>query len=95
MLLASLRATGVGLNLTAASHVILVDPWWNHSVEEQAMDRCHRLGQSREVRVSRYIIKDTIEEKMLHIQQRKSAVADVFTNREAGVCLDDLLSMFD
>jgi DNA repair protein RAD5 len=69
MLLASLHATGVGINLTA-SHVILLEPWWNQSVEEQAMDRCHRLGQLREVRVSRYIIKDSIEEKMLRIQQR-------------------------
>ncbi|KAG2491123.1 hypothetical protein HYH03_010567 [Edaphochlamys debaryana] len=73
--LASLKAGGVGMNLTAASHVHLLDPWWNPAVEEQAMDRVHRLGQVRGVQVYRYVAADTIEERMLQLQDRKRQLA--------------------
>ncbi|CAG8507063.1 1873_t:CDS:10 [Funneliformis mosseae] len=75
IMLISLRAGGVGLNLTAASRAYLMDPWWNSSIEDQAIDRVHRIGQKTEVRVIRFIIKNSIEEKMLSIQKRKNAIA--------------------
>jgi len=75
VLLISLKAGGVGMNLTAASQVHLLDPWWNPSVEEQAMDRVHRLGQTSDVKVFRYIALDTIEERMLQLQERKRELA--------------------
>jgi DNA repair protein RAD5 len=71
VLLLSLRAGGVGLNLTMAKRVYMMDPWWSFAVEAQAIDRVHRMGQEDEVVVSRFIIKDSIEEKMLRIQDRK------------------------
>ncbi|RKP04770.1 P-loop containing nucleoside triphosphate hydrolase protein, partial [Thamnocephalis sphaerospora] len=74
VLLVSLRAGGTGLNLTAASQVFLLDPWWNWSVEEQAIDRVHRIGQTRPVQVTRFVVRDTVEERMLEIQQRKIAL---------------------
>eukprot|EP00967_Tisochrysis_lutea_P095952 scaffold140264_cov18-Tisochrysis_lutea.AAC.1 len=71
-----------GLNLTAACQVHLLDPWWNMSVEEQAMDRVHRLGSEREVEVLRYIAKGTIEERMLLLQERKQQLKDAAFKRE-------------
>lgn len=71
VLLASLKAAGAGVNLTAASTVYLFDPWWNPGVEEQAMDRVHRIGQKKEVKVIRLIIKDSIEERILSLQEKK------------------------
>jgi DNA repair protein RAD5 len=71
VLLLSLRAGGVGLNLTMAKRVYMMDPWWSFAVEAQAIDRVHRMGQTDEVVVSRFIVKDSIEEKMLRIQDRK------------------------
>lgn len=71
VLLASLKAAGAGVNLTAASTVYLFDPWWNPGVEEQAMDRVHRIGQKKEVKVIRLIIKDSIEERILLLQEKK------------------------
>ena len=68
VLLLSLKAGGVGLNLTAASRVHILDPWWNPSVEEQAMDRVHRLGQTKAVTVRRYVARGTVEERMLALQ---------------------------
>jgi SNF2 family DNA or RNA helicase len=76
--LVSLRAGGTGLNLTAASYVVLFDPWWNPAVEAQAIDRTHRIGQDRTVIAYRLIARGTIEEKIWELQQRKAAlVADV------------------
>eukprot|EP00457_Paulinella_chromatophora_P001352 gb/GEZN01001354.1/.p1 GENE.gb/GEZN01001354.1/~~gb/GEZN01001354.1/.p1 ORF type:complete len:1020 (-),score=259.69 gb/GEZN01001354.1/:53-2983(-) len=69
--LISLKAGGVGLNLTAANIVLLLDPWWNPAAEDQAVDRIHRLGQTRKVDVVRLICKDTIEERLMAVQQRK------------------------
>ncbi|KAF9625561.1 hypothetical protein IFM89_024334 [Coptis chinensis] len=71
VLLMSLKAGGVGLNLTAASNVFLMDPWWNPIVEEQTIMRIHRIGQKRVVRVRRFIVKDTVEERMQEVQTRK------------------------
>ena len=71
----SLKAGGVGINLTAASRVYLLDPWWNPAVEEQAMDRVHRLGQTRDVEVVRFAAEDTIEERMMELQARKRELA--------------------
>jgi non-specific serine/threonine protein kinase len=69
--LISLRAGGAGLNLTAADYVYILDPWWNPAVENQAIDRCYRIGQDKNVFAYRMICKDTIEEKILELQQRK------------------------
>lgn len=74
-MLLSLKAGGVGLNLTAADHVYLLDPWWNPSVEEQAADRAHRIGQKNPVIVHRLIAKDTVEEKIQALQKSKLALA--------------------
>ncbi|ORX56292.1 hypothetical protein DM01DRAFT_1366733 [Hesseltinella vesiculosa] len=74
VMLISLKAGGVGLNLTCASRIVLMDPWWNFATEAQAIDRVHRLGQTEEVIVTRFIIKDTVEEHMLAIQKRKQVL---------------------
>ncbi|XP_078167711.1 helicase protein with RING/U-box domain-containing protein [Carex rostrata] len=71
VLLMSLKAGGVGLNLTAASNVFLMDPWWNPAVEEQAIMRIHRIGQKQQVQVRRFIVKDTVEERMQQVQAKK------------------------
>lgn len=73
--LISLRAGGTGLNLTAASHVVLFDPWWNPAVEAQAIDRTHRIGQDKTVIACRLVAAGTVEEKIYELQQRKSALA--------------------
>jgi SNF2 family DNA or RNA helicase len=76
--LLSLRAAGTGLNLTTASYVILYDPWWNPAVEAQAIDRSHRIGQTRTVNAYRLIAPGTVEEKIWELQQRKAqTISDV------------------
>jgi SNF2 family DNA or RNA helicase len=75
LFLLSLKAGGVGLNLTAADTVILYDPWWNPAVEAQAADRAHRIGQDKPVFVYKLIAEGTIEERLLELQERKSALA--------------------
>jgi len=72
--LMSLKAGGVALNLTVASHVFLMDPWWNPAVEQQAQDRIHRLGQYKPIRVVRFVIANTIEERILRLQEKKQLV---------------------
>jgi SNF2 family DNA or RNA helicase len=74
--LISLKAGGTGLNLTAASYVVLFDPWWNPAVEAQAIDRAHRIGQTRTVIAYRMLAAGTIEEKIWELQQRKAALVD-------------------
>jgi superfamily II DNA or RNA helicase len=74
VMLLSLKAGGVGLNLTAADHVFLVDPWWNPAVEQQAADRAHRIGQERPVFVYRMIAEGTVEERILALQEKKRAL---------------------
>ena len=76
--LISLKAGGVGLNLTAASYVFLIDPWWNPAIEAQAVDRAYRIGQKNTVIAYRMIAKDTVEEKIHFMQQQKSELADNF-----------------
>lgn len=76
--LSSIKAGGVGLNLTAADYVLLLDDWWNPAVEAQAFSRAHRIGQTRNVEVMRLVCKDTVEEKILALQQSKQQTADVF-----------------
>lgn len=79
--LISLKAGGVGLNLTAADYVFLIDPWWNPAAEQQAEDRAYRIGQMKDVIVYRFIMKDTIEEKVLMLQNKKRNIADTFINQ--------------
>jgi DNA repair protein RAD16 len=74
--LISLKAGGVALNLTEANNVFLMDLWWNPAVEEQAMDRIHRIGQHRSIRVHRIIIENSIESKILLLQKKKKALFD-------------------
>lgn len=73
--LISLKAGGVGLNLTAADYVYIVDPWWNPAVEQQAIDRTHRIGQTKNIFAYRMICRDTIEDKILQLQDKKRALA--------------------
>ncbi len=73
--LISLKAGGVGLNLTAADYVYIVDPWWNPAVEQQAIDRTHRIGQTNNIFAYRMICKDTIEDKIVQLQERKRSLA--------------------
>uniref|UniRef100_H3AGZ3 Helicase like transcription factor n=1 Tax=Latimeria chalumnae TaxID=7897 RepID=H3AGZ3_LATCH len=75
IMLLSLKAGGVGLNLTAASRVFLMDPAWNPAAEDQCFDRCHRLGQKRDVIITKFIIKDSVEENMMKIQNKKRELA--------------------
>ncbi len=82
--LISLKAGGVGLNLTAADYVYIVDPWWNPAVEQQAIDRTHRIGQTKNIFAYRMICKDTIEDKILQLQEKKRALAKDLISDEAG-----------
>jgi SNF2 family DNA or RNA helicase len=82
--LISLKAGGLGLNLTAAEYVFLLDPWWNPAVEAQAIDRAHRIGQTSRVIAYRLIAADTVEEKVAALQQRKRELVDsVFGDERA------------
>lgn len=82
--LISLKAGGVGLNLTAADYVYIVDPWWNPAVEQQAIDRTHRIGQTKNIFAYRMICKDTVEDKILQLQERKKALAADLVTDDAG-----------
>ncbi len=84
LFLISLKAGGLGLNLTAADTVILYDPWWNPAVEAQAIDRAHRIGQTRPVFIHRLIASGTVEEKMLDLQARKRALAAALWDEDAA-----------
>lgn len=94
LFLISLKAGGVGLNLTAADYVFILDPWWNPAAEAQAVDRTHRIGQSRRVFAYRLIAKDTVEERVLELQQRKRTLADAIITADnsvvRGLTRDDL-----
>ena len=82
--LISLKAGGVGLNLTAADYVYIVDPWWNPAVEQQAIDRTHRIGQTKNIFAYRMICIDTIEDKILQLQEKKRALAKELIADETG-----------
>ena len=95
--LVSLKAGGVGLNLTAASYVLMLDPWWNPAAERQAINRAHRIGQDKQVMVYRFITQNTLEEKILKLQARKSELADVFVNENAfkDITEDEIMELFE
>lgn len=98
VLLISLRAGGTGLNLTAADHVFLLDPWWNPAVEDQAADRAHRIGQTRPVLVHRLVARDSVEEAMLALQARKRELAAAALEAgaaEAALRREDLLEVLE
>jgi superfamily II DNA or RNA helicase len=82
--LISLMAGNMGLNLTAADYVFLFDPWWNTAVQQQAIDRTHRIGQTKKVFAYKMICRDTIEEKILHLQERKKHLSDSLIGGEDG-----------
>jgi superfamily II DNA or RNA helicase len=85
LFLISLKAGGLGLNLTAADYVYLLDPWWNPAVEAQAIDRAHRIGQTRPVFASRIVAKDTVEEKILALQRSKRELADAILQADESL----------
>ena len=96
----SLKAGGVGLNLVEADYVILLDPWWNPAVEAQAIDRAHRIGQTRPVIVYRLVSKGTIEEKVMALKTTKAQLFDrvLDTDGDAiggGLSADDIRSLVD
>jgi SNF2 family DNA or RNA helicase len=88
LFLISLRAGGLGLNLTAAEYVYLLDPWWNPAVERQAVDRTHRIGQTRPVFAYRVIAQDTVEEKVLELQRTKQDLADAIISADSSLIRD-------
>jgi superfamily II DNA or RNA helicase len=94
LFLISLKAGGLGLNLTGADYVFLLDPWWNPAVEAQAIDRAHRIGQTRHVFAYRLIAKETVEEKVLQLQQTKRDLADAIISEDnallGNLTADDL-----
>ncbi len=83
--LVSLKAGGVGLNLTAADYVFILDPWWNPAVEAQAVDRTHRIGQAKQVFVYRLLCRDTVEEKVAALQESKRSLAEAIINADNSV----------
>ncbi len=85
LFLISLKAGGLGLNLTNADYIFLLDPWWNPAVEAQAIDRAHRIGQTRPVVAYRLIARDTVEEKILELQARKRELADSIISQDNSV----------
>lgn len=98
VLLISLKAGGTGLNLTAADHVFLLDPWWNPAVEDQAADRAHRIGQERPVMVYRLVAKDTVEERVLELQERKRRIADAALEgggTMGALSADEIMALLD
>lgn len=96
--LISIRAGGLGLNLTAADYVYIVDPWWNPAVEQQAIDRTHRIGQTNKIFAYKMLCKDTVEEKILQLQQRKKQLASDLVTEDAGfikkLTKDDIAFLF-
>lgn len=95
--LISLKAGGTGLNLTGADIVIHYDPWWNVAAQNQATDRAHRIGQTKTVSVYKLIVKNSIEEKILKMQEDKKNLADAILNGESTGLMDmskeDLLQL--
>ncbi len=93
-----MKAGGIGLNLTAADYVYIVDPWWNPAVEQQAIDRTHRIGQTKNIFAYRLICKDTLEEKMLQLQERKRNLANDLVSDDSAfmrrLTKDDIAFLF-
>jgi SNF2 family DNA or RNA helicase len=98
LFLISLKAGGVGLNLTSADYVFFLDPWWNPAAENQALSRAHRIGQKNKVMAYRFITEDSIEEKILKLQDRKKELADVFINNNnpfKQLSKEDIVELFN
>ena len=96
--LISLKAGGTGLNLTRATYVFHLDPWWNPAVEDQASDRAHRIGQDQPVTVYRLIARDTVEQKILALHEEKRELADQIldgTDRSAKMDPETMLRLFE
>lgn len=93
--LISLKAGGVGLNLTAADYVFILDPWWNPASEMQALNRAHRIGQDKNVFVYRYITSNSIEEKIVRLQEKKSRLADTFISSNNPLKDIDIQNILD
>jgi SNF2 family DNA or RNA helicase len=96
--LISLKAGGVGLNLTRADYVFIIDPWWNPAAEIQAISRAHRIGQDKHVFVYRFITANTIEEKIQSLKERKSALADKFINSNnpfKAITKEEIVALFE
>jgi len=94
--LISLKAGGTGLNLTAADHVFLLDPWWNPAAEDQAADRAHRIGQDKPVMVYRLVAENTVEERILALQHRKRRLADAAlgeADQATAITRDELMAL--
>ncbi|MDO8986934.1 MAG: C-terminal helicase domain-containing protein, partial [Coriobacteriia bacterium] len=93
----SIKAGGVGLNLTEANNVIMFDRWWNPAVERQAIDRVFRIGQTRDVMVHKMIVADTIEEKIVEVLKTKGSLADAAVDTDGGLAdtlsIDDLVAL--
>ena len=95
--LISLKAGGVGLNLTSADYVFIIDPWWNPAAENQAINRAHRIGQDKKVFVYRFITEDSIEEKIQTLKSKKSALAEKFigsNNPINAITEEEIMSLF-
>lgn len=96
--LISIKAGGVGLNLTSADYVFILDPWWNPAIENQAISRAHRIGQKKNVNVYRFISLDTIEEKIRKLQEEKNELAEIFVNNNnplKSLNNDSILNIFE
>jgi len=94
----SLKAGGVALNLTNANHIFLLDPWWNPAAELQAIDRTHRLGQTRPIKAVRLICQNTVEERILQLQEKKRLVFDGTVGGDAAsltrLTVQDMKALF-
>ncbi len=96
--LISMKAGGVGLNLTSAGYVFIIDPWWNPAVENQAISRAHRIGQNKPVFVYRFITQGSIEEKIQQLQKRKSSLAEKFINSNnplQEISREEIMNLFE
>jgi SNF2 family DNA or RNA helicase len=96
LFLISLKAGGLGLNLTAADFVIHLDPWWNPAIEDQASDRAHRIGQKRPVTIYRLVAENTIEEKIIKLHHSKRDLAETLlegSDQSAKLSLNDLMTL--
>jgi SNF2 family DNA or RNA helicase len=100
VMIMSLKAASLGLNMVSACHVLLLDVWWNPTTEDQAIDRAHRIGQTRAVNVSRFTVKNTIEDRILALQERKrQIVSSAFGENDVGeqknrLTVEDLRYLF-
>ncbi|PKM02664.1 MAG: helicase, partial [Gammaproteobacteria bacterium HGW-Gammaproteobacteria-7] len=99
LFLISLKAGGTGLNLTSADYVIHMDPWWNPAVEAQATDRAHRIGQTRPVVVYKVVAENTVEEKIIELQDKKRELFESVVEADGigggALTIDDIRSIFD